>query len=182
MGQWAAEQSVDTLKRLGAKRGKPPSERTFRRVLQQIDVGEVDRKTGAWMAEQQETLAGKALALDGKTLRGSRDGETKAVHLLSAVVHGSATVVAQEVVDSKTNEITRVEPLLADLDIKGAVVTADALLTQKGIARHLVDEKQADYVFVAKDNQPTLNQDIESLGLEAFPPSAQDRGKGSRAN
>jgi predicted transposase YbfD/YdcC len=78
-------------------------------------------------------------------------------------------------VESKTNEITRVEPLLEDLDIEGAVVTADALLTQKKIAKHVVEDKKAHYVFIAKDNQPTLRQDIATLGLDAFPPSARHR-------
>ena len=54
------------------------------------------------------------------------------------------------------------------------MVTGDALLTQKKIARYLVKEKEADYVLTAKDNQPTLRQDIATLGLEAFPPSAHD--------
>jgi len=52
------------------------------------------------------------------------------------------------------------------------VVTADALHTQKTTARFLVEEKKADYLFIAKDNQPTLRKDIELLGLTAIPPSA----------
>jgi len=176
IAQWASEQSSETLKRLGSKRGKPPSERTFRRVLQSIDVEEVDRKTGPWVMQQQVSLAGKGLAVDGKTLRGSRDGDKKAVHLLSAVVHESGTVVAQVPVDRKTNEITCARPLLAELDIKDSVVTADALLAQKAIARYVVEDKEADYLFTVKDNQPTLKRNIESLGLEAFPPSARNRG------
>ena len=132
--------------------------------------------------------------MDGKTVRGSGDGEKPARHLLSAIVHGSGVVVAQVAVESKTNEITKVEPLLEGLEIQGVVVTGDALLTQREIARHLVEDKHADYVFTAKDNQPTLRQDIADLftlqereakrrqqagkkppGPEAFPPSAQDR-------
>jgi hypothetical protein len=175
MGEWAAEQSKETLQRLGSKRGKPPSERTYRRIFDSLDVEELDRRTGSWVAEQQRLQAGAGLALDGKTVRGSADGDKGALHLLSAIVHGSGTVVAQIAVESKTNEITRVEPLLDGLDIQGAVVTADALLTQKKIARYLVEEKKADYVLTAKDNQPTLRQDIATLGLEAFPPSAHDR-------
>ena len=53
-------------------------------------------------------------------------------------------------------------------------MTADALLTQKKIAHYLVEEKKVDYVFTAKDNQPTLRQDIATLALDAFPPSAHD--------
>jgi len=175
MAEWAAEQSPQTLRRLGSKYGRPPSERTYRRVFANIDVAEVDRRTGRWMVEQERSLQGAGLALDGKTVRGSADGNNSARHLLSAIVHGSGTVVAQMDVESKTNEITRVEPLLEDLDIEGAVVTADALLTQKKIAEHVVADKKAHYVFIAKDNQPTLRQDIATLGLDAFPPSARHR-------
>lgn len=197
MGEWAAEQSKETLKRLGSKRGKPPSERTYRRVFASIDVEELDRRTGSWMAEQQ-LQAGVGLALDGKTVRGSGEGNQRALHLLSGIVHGSGTVVGQVAVESKTNEITKVEPLLDGMDIRGAVVTGDALLTQTKIASYLVEDKEADYVFTAKGNQPTLRKDIEDLfasqeqearrvqralqqarnkppETEVFPPSAPDR-------
>jgi len=194
MGEWAADQARETLERLNSKRGKAPSERTYRRLFDRIDVEDLDRRTGQWIAEQQRLQAGAALAMDGKTVRGSGDGDKPAIHLLSAIVHGSGAVVAQVAVESKTNEITRVEPLLEDLDIEGVVVTGDALLTQREIARHLVDDKHADYVFTAKDNQPTLKKDIADLfaeqeqearrrqharkeppETEAFPPSVQDR-------
>ena len=173
IAEWAAEQSRETLLKLGSKRGRAPSERTIRRLSQMVDPAEVDRVTGAWVAEQVK-LRGQAISVDGKTLRGSSDGEQKAVHLLSAIVHGQGTVVAQVAVGNKTNEIPCIKPLLADLDIAGAVVTADALHTQQETARYLVEEKQADYVFTVKDNQPTLRQDISDLHLEAFPPSAHD--------
>ena len=193
MGEWAADQSVETLQRLGSTRGKAPNERTYRRLFDSLDVEELDRRTGNWIAAQQRLKPGAGLAMDGKTARGSGDGEKPAIHLLSAILHGSSTVVAQVAVESKTNEITKVEPLLADLNLQGVVVTGDALLTQRGIARHLVEDKHADYVFVAKDNQPTLKKDIADLfsaqeqeakrkqksrkeppAVEAFPPSAQD--------
>ena len=172
MGEWAAEQSRETLIRLGSRRGKPPNERTFRRIFSIVDVEELDRRTGQWVAEQQQLLAdARAVGIDGKTVRGSGDGDGRALHLLSAIVHGSGAVVAQVAVGSKTNEITRVEPLFEDLNIKGKVVTADALLTQKKIATYLVKKKEADYLFTVKDNQPSLKQDIATLGLDAFPPS-----------
>lgn len=201
MAEWAGEQSLETLKRLGSKRGRAPSERTYRRMFDSIDVEDLDRRTGGWIAKQQRLQAGSGLAMDGKTLRGSGDGEKPALHLLSAIVHGSSVVVAQIAVESKTNEITKVEPLLESLEIQGVVVTADALLTQREIARHIVEDKQADYVFTAKDNQPTLRKNIELLfdgqeedqkrrqqarnelpETEAFPPSVQDRRKGPRTD
>jgi hypothetical protein len=173
LAEWAADQSREVLLKLGSKRGRPPSERTFRRVLQAVDAAEVDRCTGAWVA-RQVSLRGGAISLDGKTLRGSGDGDQAAVHLLSAIVHGSGTVVAQVAVGAKTNEIPCIKPLLADLDLKGVVVTADALHTQRETARYLVEDKDAAYVFTVKDNQPTLRDDIETLHLDAFPPSAHD--------
>lgn len=176
MAEWAAELPKETLLRLGSKRGKPPSERTLRRFFAAVDVAELDRQTGQWVAQQRKLLPGTGLAMDGKTVRGSSDGEKAAIHLLSAIVHGSGEVVAQVSVGAKTNEITKVEPLFEELEIKGVVVTGDALLTQRKIATYLVDVKEADYVFTAKDNQPTLRQDIETLGLDALPPSAHQRG------
>jgi len=163
MEEWAREQSRETLKRLGSKRGRAPSERTYRRTFASIDVEDLDRRTGGWIAEQQQLQPGSGLAMDGKTVRGSGDGEKPALHLLSAIVHGSSAVVAQVAVASKTNEITMVEPLLEGLEIQGVVVTGDALLTQREIARHIVEDKQADYVLTAKDNQPTLRKNIELL-------------------
>jgi hypothetical protein len=174
MGEWAAEQSRETLQRLGSRRGTPPSERTYRRLLARLDVAELDRRLGQWVAAQQPLLAGAGVAVDGKTVRGSGDGARPARHLLSAIVHGSGAVLAQLDVAAKTNEITQVEPLLAPVALQGAVVTADALLTQTKIATYLVEDKKADYVFIAKDNQPTLRQDIATLGLDAVPPSAHD--------
>jgi len=191
--EWVADQSKELRLQLRTFCGRAISERTLRRVLAAVDTQEIDTKVGLWLNGQRQ-LQEHALALDGKTLRGSREGEDgRAVHLLSAVVHGSGEVVAQTRVDVKTNEITRVEPLLAELDIKGAVVTGDALLTQREIARHIVEDKDADYVFTAKDNQPTLRKDISDLFAseeeeakrrqkahekppkkEAFPPGARD--------
>jgi predicted transposase YbfD/YdcC len=126
----------------------------------------VDRKLGLWVARQESVLKGMGIALDGKTLRGSREGQKKGVHLLSAVVHGSSVVVAQMRVSDKTNEIPCVKPLLSELDIEGAVVTADALHTQRDTVRHLVEDRKANYVLTVKDNQPTLRQDIEDLFTE----------------
>jgi predicted transposase YbfD/YdcC len=81
-------------------------------------------------------------------------------------------VIAQQAVAAKSNEITAIRPLLANIDIAGCVVTADAMHTQKNTARFIVEEKQADYLFTVKDNQSTLKQDIESLSLDSFSPGA----------
>lgn len=164
IAEWASYLSKETLLRFGCTR-RPPSEPTIRRMLQKIDVEAFDAAIGSWLIALLPSRA--AIALDGKTLTGSGDEK---VHLLAAVVHKEGVVIGQTNVDTKTNEITRVEPLLSGMDIEGAVVTGDALLTQREIARHLVEDKKAEYCFTVKDNQQTLRGDIEALRLEAFPP------------
>lgn len=174
IAEWCADQTRETLKRLGSRFGKAVSYTTLRRILGQIDADELDRRVGAWLLRHGPTLAGLGLALDGKTLRGSADGDQPAVQLLSAVLHREGIVVAQRRVADKTNEIPMVKPLLASLPIKGAIVTADALHAQVKTAKYIVDKKKADYVFIFKDNQPTRRDDIRDLHLEAFPPGTPD--------
>jgi len=179
ISEYAGDLSWETLRRFGFRRKDwgAPSEPTFRRVLQSTDANRLDEKVGEW-ARRQTSLQGKGIAMDGKTLRGSGDGNQKPVHLFSAVLHEEGIVLGQKPVDVKTNEITVVKPLLEEMDLEGAVVTADALHTQKEAARFLVEEKKADYIFIAKDNQPTLRKEIESLNWGAFSPSAeQDHGR-----
>lgn len=180
IGQWAEDLPQEILKRLGCTRKKPPEESTFRRLFSRISAEEFDRKTNAWIARHQK-LDGLGIAIDGKTLRGSADDASRPTHLVSAVVHESGVVVSQIRVPEKTNEITSVEPVLMDLDVKGAVVTGDAMFAQTAIAKHLVEEKGADYVFTVKNNQPTLRQSIENMGLESFSPGAHRKKPGSRA-
>ena len=85
-------------------------------------------------------------------------------------------VVGQMDVQEKTNEIPKLPALLALLPLEGTLVTADALHLQKETARYRVEEKQPDDLFIAKDNQPTLRQDIADLHLESIPPSTHHRG------
>jgi len=171
MAEWAQGLTREALQRLGAKRPTPPSEPTLRRVLQGVDANRLDAQIGHWVARQQ-LRPGVAVAVDGKSLRRSHAAGQAVPHLLSAILHQEAVVVAQMEVEEKTNEIPKLPQLLAPLPLAGTVVTADALHTQKETARYLVEDKQADYLFIAKDNQPTLQQDIADLQLETFPPSA----------
>lgn len=168
IGDWAKALRIRDLRRFGSRRNKAPSEPTIRRMLQAVDAEEFDARIGKWLVSKQ-ILPGTALAMDGKTLRGSNDGEQLPVHLLSAVIHKEGIVVAQQRVDEKTNEITQVEPLFDKLNIEHTVVTADALLTQRKIAEYLVTEKDSDYVFTVKGNQPTLRDDIHDLEFKKNP-------------
>ncbi len=174
IGDWAAGLSKENIRRFGSKRGKAPSEPTIRRVLQLIDVEEFDRKIGMWLQRLQSPV-GKAIAMDGKTLRGSGDGQDSPKHLLSAVVHKEGIVIAQKDVSEKTNEMTRVKPLFKGLDIERSVVTGDALFTQREIGRYIVEEKRADYLFTVKGNQRELLEDIRALELKKNASVQHDR-------
>jgi hypothetical protein len=179
IAQWARECTQDELARLGIRRNRrtgrlhAPSEPALRRFVQRIDADAVDRHLSQWL--ERLGCFDTAVAIDGKTLRGARRQDGTQVHLLSAVLHASGITIAQREVDSKSNEIPAAAPLLEPLDLAGRCVTADALHTQRNLACFLVEEKNANYCFTVKDNQPTLKADINTLfDLEAFPPSASN--------
>ncbi|MEW6663217.1 MAG: ISAs1 family transposase [Bacillota bacterium] len=145
----------------------PPSEPTLRRTLQSVDPDELDRIVGAWLSNQRD---GEAIAIDGKTLRGAHTPDGKAVHLMAAFLHKEGSVIAQNQIDSKSNEITALKPLLEPLDIQGKVVTMDVMHTQVATTQYLKEDKHADYVLIVKGNQPGLLQDIQALDDEDFSP------------
>jgi predicted transposase YbfD/YdcC len=135
-------------------------------VLGGIDWEELETRACAWAQEVLKVLtdekALRGIAIDGKTLRGSRKQGAKNVHLLSAVRHDLAVTLIQIAVDDKTNEIPTVSELLSRLVIEGHVLTMDALLTQRDIAQTILAQK-AHYIFIVKDNHPHLRRDIELL-------------------
>jgi predicted transposase YbfD/YdcC len=109
-----------------------------------------------------------AIAVDGKTLRGTCDETGQGVHLLAAMTHDDGIVVSQREVDGKTNEITCFQPLLDSVDLAGVVVTADAIHTQRSHASYLV-ERGADYLLIVKANQPNLFTQLDSLNWNLLP-------------
>ena len=178
IAEWADRSSQSMLTKLWCpksnKTGKrvPPSEPTIRRFLGEADVEAVDKTVDAWFERQAMREKDRVIAIDGKTLKASARKGERQVHLLSALLHHEQVVIAQVQVDAKSNEIPAVKLLLEPLDIQGAVVTADAMHTQNNTATFIVHEKKADYFFTVKDNQKTLNDDIKTLHMEGFPPSA----------
>jgi predicted transposase YbfD/YdcC len=109
-----------------------------------------------------------ALMVDGKTVRGAEDADGHQVHLLAAATHEHGLVLAQTEVGAKTNEIPMFEPLLDSLDISGAVITADALHTQRRHAEYL-HRRGADFLFMVKDNQPGLFTALDRLDWPSVP-------------
>lgn len=182
IAQWVKALPNDLLRKLGFRLGIAPSLNSFWRVLKGIDEVEFERKITEWFVKHHAPLNGKGIAVDGKTLRGAYDGDKKAPHLLSAVIHQTGVVLAQKEVGEKTNEIPEARNLLQPLPLTGAIVTLDAMHTQVKTAEFIVEDKKADYVFTVKDNQPTLLEEILSLSEEAFSPSADCCPKGSRSH
>lgn len=188
IGEWAADCPQEVLRRLGAKhhpvkrRYIAPHAETFRRALGQVDTDALDAVIGAWLFDQVRAGALRpdevVLALDGKSMRGALRGDGRAVHLFSAMVHDRGVVVAQAEVDVKSNEITAFRPLLESLDIAGALVTADALHTQRDHARFLVEEKNADYLFQVKDNQPKLHQALKAMSHDSYSAESEETSRG----
>lgn len=173
--------SPDTRRRLGCFRspttGKVmvPSEPTIRRALTNLDADRLDDAVGRYL--QHLTDRG-GVAIDGKTLRGSRTTQEKGRHLLSAVHHVLGVVLAQREVGEKTNEIPLAREVLDQVDLEGRVVTADALHTQKAFAAYVVGERKAEYVLTVKENQPQLRQALLELAWD-FSPSAHGNREGA---
>lgn len=136
-----------------------PSHDTLSDVMGRIDPQAFATAFHRWVQAALPSLSGEHVCLDGKTLRGSRDGE-RAVHLMSAFATRARWVLAQQAVANKANEITVIPDLLAMLDLQGAVVSIDAMGCQKAIARQIV-AAGADYVLALKDNHPTLHDDVQ---------------------
>ncbi len=134
-----------------------PSHDTLSDVMGRLHPGAFREAFMKWMESALLSLAGRHIAVDGKTLRGS-GGECAPVHLISAFVSQARWVLGQLPVDGKSNEIKAIPDLLALFDIRGATVTIDAMGTQKAIAAQII-EGGADYVLALKENHPTLYDD-----------------------
>lgn len=140
------------------------------RVLTHLDAQGLDQRLSQWFSQLDPQL--RALAVEGKTLRGTAGPDGQPLHLLAALSHQTRATLAQTPVPDKTNEITALPDLLASLPLDDVVVSADALHTQRDTARYLVCDKGADYLLVVKDNQPPLHRKLQRLlPQSAFSPS-----------
>lgn len=192
IGGWVADVPADVLNALyGYDAAVAPSKCTIWRVVTGADPAALDAAIGAWLArraaaasadvsgDQHAASVMYALMVDGKTVRGATDANGNQVHLLAAATHAQALVLAQTDVATKTNEIPMFAPLLDTLDITGAVITADALHTQRRHAEYL-HRRGADFVFCVKDNQPRLFAALDTLDWPQVPIThhVTDRGHG----
>lgn len=152
------------LKRFLALPNGIPSHDTFNRVLSRLDPEAWQQCFMQWVQDLAVSGAGQVVAIDGKSLRASRDesSNTSALHLVSAWASESQIVLGQCAVDGKRNEITAIPKLLERLVLAGSVVTIDAMGCQKGITRS-ISQAEADYVIALKANQGALFEDVQWL-------------------
>lgn len=140
-----------------------PSHDTFGRLFSRLEAEAFATCFRTWTQEIQKQSQGQVIAVDGKTLRRSFDSASgkASVHLVSAWASRNRLVLGQQAVDSKSNEMTAVPALLKMLDLRGCIVTVDALNTQKNIAEQVV-QQGGDYLFALKKNHPWLYEDTKS--------------------
>jgi predicted transposase YbfD/YdcC len=181
VAEWVADLPADAAAALGVDR-RCPSESAIRRLLGRMDADGFDAVLGAFVqrlcAAAVPTGRRRVLAVDGKTLRGSRrtgpDGSMMAGRHLLAVIDQHARVVLGQVdVAGTTNEITALRPLLDTLtgmDLTGVVITADALHTQREHAAEL-HARGAHWVLTVKGNQPRLRRQLAQLPWRAVQPA-----------
>lgn len=145
-----------------------PSHDTIGSLFARLDPEQFRAGFLNWVQAVTELTEHQVIAIDGKTLRRSHDGAlgTKAIHMVSAWATCNHVVLGQIKVDDKSNEIIAIPALLEMLDLKGCLVTIDAMGCQKKIAQQIIDQG-ADYLLAVKDNQPTLHAKIQEMFADA---------------
>ena len=166
IAKWAAIKEEFLLKVLKLPYGIPRKD-VFRRVLALLQPGAFQTCFASWLMSLRAKAADASdvdkpiLAIDGKTLRRSHDRnkDLGALHSVSVWASDFGLSLGQVACAEKSNEITAIPELLRLVDIKGSIITIDAMGTQKAIAAQIVDGK-ADYVLALKGNQETLQQAV----------------------
>jgi DDE_Tnp_1-associated/Transposase DDE domain len=156
---------------LGFRRGKTPAPSSLSDLFSRLNVTAFEAALSRWIASRlpapAESAGPQAVSLDGKTLRGSRDGQTPGQHLVCAYAHQQQAVLAQMRVDAKTNEHKAALEMLGILPVQGRVILGDALFCQRDLCQKIIDQG-GDYLFTVKGNQESLEIDIAAgFGFEA---------------
>jgi predicted transposase YbfD/YdcC len=145
-----------------------PSHDTIARLFARLNPEQLQQCFMEWVRSLVRLSNGEVIAIDGKTLRQSynrADGKG-AIHMVSAWATQNRLVLGQRKVDEKSNEITAIPQLLRTLEVKGCIVTIDAMGTQTAIAQ-LIVEREGDYVLALKDNQGNLFEDVQQIFVQA---------------
>ncbi len=164
ISQWVRYRQPALAAALHVEKACAPCVNTYRTILGQIiEIEEFERVVREFFAAQPHAGQSIVIALDGKTLRGTISaGQTQGCHLLAAYLPAEGWVLLQVEVANKENEISAAPRVLKSLDLRGKIVTGDALFAQRELSLQIV-ELGGDYIWTVKDNQSTLRQDIELL-------------------
>ncbi len=169
IAQWVKLRKDALAEALGLAKPQAPHATTYSRVLNKaIDMDDFERVVRDFFQNQPQAGKSVLINFDGKTMRATiPEGKTKGVHLLAAYVPEEGWVMFQIEVGSHENEIPAAKRVVKQLDLRGKIVTGDALLAQRELSTAIV-EGQGDYVWTVKGNQQGLKRDIETL-FEAEP-------------
>jgi predicted transposase YbfD/YdcC len=162
--EWGRDYPQEHMKQLGFTR-KTPAASTLHLILKGLNWPALEEQLRLWAEEVLTVLGadeGVALAADGKTLRGSLKQGSEITHILSVMVHGLQITLTHEAVKRKSNEIPALPELLTRLLLSRRVVTVDALLTQRPIAKQII-EAGGEYVMAVKGNQPGLQEEVKAV-------------------
>lgn len=136
-----------------------PSDDTIRRFFRAVDPDQFKQIFCRWIKSLANVVYAKVIAIDGKSSRRSYDVDEKMLHIVSAFATEARIVLGQEKISEKSNEITAIPKLLDLLDVKGHIITIDAMGCQYAIANKIVG-KNGDYIFSLKGNQGDLSEDV----------------------
>jgi predicted transposase YbfD/YdcC len=143
---------------LGFRRGKTPTKSMLSELLRDLGPDAFEAALSRWVDSRLDRDL-EQISLDGKSLRGSRDGSVPGQHLVAAYAPQVEAVLAQLRVDAKTNEHKAALQLLGVLPLAGKVIVGDAMFCQRDLAEQVVTAG-GDYVLMVKDNQPGLQADV----------------------
>jgi len=161
-----ADSNQEWLKQFDIGINGIPSHDTFSRFFRFVDPLEFERCFLSWTQSISSSLEG-VIALDGKTICGSKDGDKKAIHIVSAFSAQNNLVLGQLATEEKSNEITAFPILIDMLNLKKSIVTIDAAGCQKKITEQ-IRKKEGDYVLALKQNQRNLFEEVENFFLQAL--------------
>jgi len=159
--RWGRRLKRKALRAFGVERKRGPCQSTWHYVFRSLDTEALEHVLAVWVGSLADADEARHVALDGKTLRGSRSGDYPGVHLLAAYSAQAQGVLGQRPVKGDQNEVGAALELLKKVPLQGVLVTGDAIFTHRGLCDHIVQEG-GDYLFTVKDNQPQLKQDLEA--------------------
>jgi hypothetical protein len=170
IAQFGRDHGTPLAHALGFTRGKTPGASWLAELYSRLDPVAFEAALARWIRSRTPAAAAEGegtepekepLSLDGKTLRGSRDGGVPGQHLVAAYAPLVEAVLLQVRVDAKTNEHKAALKLLGVLPVGGKVVTGDAMFTHRDFAQEVRDQG-GDYLLIVKDNQSELKAQIQA--------------------